>query len=83
MPDRILTSHAGSLPRPGDLITVNSQRAEGTFSDEAQYQRKLSEAVGDVVRRQRDIGIDLLNDGEYGWRARPSSAASPADIAIA
>jgi 5-methyltetrahydropteroyltriglutamate--homocysteine methyltransferase len=66
MPDRILTSHAGSLPRPEDLISLNSQRAEGTFSDEAQYQRKLSEAVSDVVRRQRDVGIDLLNDGEYG-----------------
>ena len=66
MPDRILTSHAGSLPRPEDLISLNSQRADGEFSDVAEFQRKLSEAVADVVRRQRDVGIDLLNDGEYG-----------------
>jgi 5-methyltetrahydropteroyltriglutamate--homocysteine methyltransferase len=66
MPDRILTSHAGSLPRPEDLISLNRQRADGEFNDEAQYRRKLGEAVTDVVRRQRDIGIDLLNDGEFG-----------------
>ncbi len=33
MPDRILTSHAGSLPRPEDLIALNEQRAEGDFSN--------------------------------------------------
>jgi hypothetical protein len=32
MPDRLLTSHAGSLPRPEDLIALNEQRAEGNFS---------------------------------------------------
>jgi 5-methyltetrahydropteroyltriglutamate--homocysteine methyltransferase len=66
MPDRILTSHAGSLPRPEDLIALNQQRAEGNLPDEAEYQRKLRAAVADVVRRQRDTGIDLVNDGEYG-----------------
>jgi 5-methyltetrahydropteroyltriglutamate--homocysteine methyltransferase len=66
MPDRILTSHAGSLPRPEDLIALNEQRAEGNFSDEAGYLRKLRAAVADVVKRQHDIGIDLVNDGEYG-----------------
>jgi methionine synthase II (cobalamin-independent) len=34
MPDRILTSHAGSLPRPEDLIALNERRSEGDFSDE-------------------------------------------------
>jgi 5-methyltetrahydropteroyltriglutamate--homocysteine methyltransferase len=66
MPDRILTSHAGSLPRPEDLIALNKQRAAGDFTDEAEYQRKLRAAVADVVGRQRGIGIDLVNDGEYG-----------------
>jgi 5-methyltetrahydropteroyltriglutamate--homocysteine methyltransferase len=66
MPDRILTSHAGSLPRPEDLIVLNQQRAAGDFTDEAEYLRKLRAAVADVVARQRDIGIDLVNDGEYG-----------------
>ena len=66
MPDRILTSHAGSLPRPEDLIALNEQRAEGDFSDEPAYLSRLRAAVADVVARQRDIGIDLVNDGEYG-----------------
>jgi methionine synthase II (cobalamin-independent) len=39
---------------------------EGRFSDEDVYQRKLTQAVEEVVARQRDIGIDLVNDGEYG-----------------
>jgi len=66
MPDRILTSHAGSLPRPEDLLDLNKQRAAGEFSDEAEYLGRLREAVADVVARQRAIGIDLVNDGEYG-----------------
>jgi 5-methyltetrahydropteroyltriglutamate--homocysteine methyltransferase len=66
MPDRILTSHAGSLPRPEDLIALNKQRAAGDFTDEAGYLRELRAAVADVVARQRAIGIDLVNDGEYG-----------------
>ena len=66
MPDRILTSHAGSLPRPQDLLALNNQRATGDFSDEAEYLSRLRAAVADVVARQRGIGIDLVNDGEYG-----------------
>ncbi|MFY9864814.1 MAG: epoxyalkane--coenzyme M transferase, partial [Trebonia sp.] len=66
MPDRILTSHAGSLPRPEDLIALNERRAEGDFSDEPAYLSRLRAAVADVVARQRDIGIDLVNDGEFG-----------------
>jgi 5-methyltetrahydropteroyltriglutamate--homocysteine methyltransferase len=66
MPDRILTSHAGSLPRPEDLIALNERRAEGDFSDEPAYLSRLRAAVADVVARQRDVGIDLVNDGEYG-----------------
>src|SRR6266487_4599233 len=66
MPDRILTSHAGSLPRPEDLIALNQQRADGDFSGEAEYLGELRAAVADVVARQRAVGIDLVNDGEYG-----------------
>ncbi len=61
-----MTSHAGSLPRPEDLIALNERRADGDFTDEAEYRRKLREAVADVVARQRDTGIDLVNDGEFG-----------------
>jgi 5-methyltetrahydropteroyltriglutamate--homocysteine methyltransferase len=66
MPDRILTSHAGSLPRPEDLIALNQRRAAGEFADEREYLRELRAAVADVVARQRGTGIDLVNDGEYG-----------------
>src|ERR1700728_815996 len=67
MPNRILTSHAGSLPRPDDLIRRNETRAAGDeATDEQAYQEALGAAVTDVVRRQRDTGIDLVNDGEYG-----------------
>jgi 5-methyltetrahydropteroyltriglutamate--homocysteine methyltransferase len=64
--DRILTSHVGSLPRPDELIELNHRRAQGEFEDEGGFERELAMAVAGVVRRQQDIGIDLVNDGEYG-----------------
>jgi len=64
--DRILTSHAGSLPRPDELIALNRARNDGEGVDEADFQRQLSEAVVDVVRRQVDAGISVPGDGEYG-----------------
>jgi len=66
MSDRILTSHAGSLPRPEELVQLNFRRTAGELEDEAGYQDELTRAVEDVVARQRQIGIDLVNDGEYG-----------------
>jgi len=62
----ILTSHAGSLPRPDDLIELNRARQAGESKDEAGYQRRLAAAVADVVRRQRTAGIDVPGDGEFG-----------------
>jgi len=64
--DRILTSHAGSLPRPEDLIELNRRRLDGESYDEEEYAEALRQATIDVVRRQAEIGIDLPNDGEYG-----------------
>jgi 5-methyltetrahydropteroyltriglutamate--homocysteine methyltransferase len=64
--DRILTTHAGSLPRPVDLIEFNRAHLVGESTDEAAFAARLRDEVGDVVRRQCDIGIDLPNDGEYG-----------------
>jgi 5-methyltetrahydropteroyltriglutamate--homocysteine methyltransferase len=66
VPDRILTSHAGSLPRPEDLTALNLKRGRGELDDEAGFQKALADAVVDVVKRQRDVGIDLVNDGEFG-----------------
>jgi 5-methyltetrahydropteroyltriglutamate--homocysteine methyltransferase len=66
MSDHVLTSHAGSLPRPEDLVELNRLRGLGELPDEEGYQRQLTQAVADVVARQREIGIDVVNDGEYG-----------------
>ena len=63
--DRILTSHAGSLPRPDDLIEANRQREAGN-ADEAVFQQALRAGVSDVVRRQTAAGISVPGDGEYG-----------------
>ena len=62
----ILTTQAGSLPRPDDLIELNRARQAGESQDERDYQARLSTAVGEVVRRQKATGIDVPGDGEYG-----------------
>jgi 5-methyltetrahydropteroyltriglutamate--homocysteine methyltransferase len=64
--ERILTTHAGSLPRPDDLIELNRARQAGEPPDEGIYQVRLRSAVEEVVRRQQEIGIDVPGDGEYG-----------------
>lgn len=63
--DRILTSHAGSLPRPDALIEANRLRMSGGIEEPA-FQAELTAAVKDVVARQKALGIDLPGDGEYG-----------------
>ena len=67
---RILTSHAGSLPRPEPLIEVNQARLEGRALDEKLYEERLRQAVGEVCRRQAGLGIDVVNDGEFGKASR-------------
>ncbi len=64
--DHIATSHVGSLPRPDGLIAVHRAHEAREPIDEAAFQRTLREAVADVVRHQRDIGIDIPGDGEFG-----------------
>ena len=64
--DRILTTHVGSLPRPDALIEANRAREAGEAVDEAAFQHSLRDGVADVVRHQRDLGIDVAGDGEFG-----------------
>ncbi len=64
--DRILTSHAGSLPRPDELIEANRPREFGGSADEAGFQAQLRAAVTEVVRRQTEAGVTVPGDGEYG-----------------
>jgi 5-methyltetrahydropteroyltriglutamate--homocysteine methyltransferase len=64
--DHILTTHVGSLPRPDDLIEANRAREAGGVIDEAGFQETLRVAVANVVRAQKDVGIDVPGDGEFG-----------------
>ncbi|SDJ93754.1 5-methyltetrahydropteroyltriglutamate--homocysteine methyltransferase [Actinopolyspora mzabensis] len=63
--DRILTTQAGSLPRPDALIELNRSRAEGGI-DEQQFHSGVNQAVTELVGRQRSAGVDLVGDGEFG-----------------
>ncbi len=58
----ILTTHAGSLPRPRDLVELLPRRHE----DAVAFQTRVRDAVAAIVRRQRAMGLDIVNDGEQG-----------------
>lgn len=62
--DRILTTHAGSLPRTPELLAANAAREAG--QDAEGFEQLLADAVTDLVRRQVDAGIAVPGDGEYG-----------------
>jgi len=65
---RILTTHVGSLPRPDDLMALYADNAP-----DDKLQPRLRSAVGDIVRRQAEFGIDVVNDGEFGKAMRRST----------
>ena len=78
---RILTTHAGALPRPDDLLALNAQLAESRgFRLQAEagaeeawssaHRLRLRTAVAEVVHRQTQLGLDIVNDGEYGKAMR-------------
>src|SRR5262249_9211755 len=64
--DRILTAHVGSVPRPADLLDVVQAKEEGKPVDAKAHAARLRDAVAEVVRKQIDLGIDIIDDGEYG-----------------
>jgi len=64
--DRILTTHVGSLIRPPQLQEFLRAKQGGKPYDEAAYVRCLSHAVAEIVRKQADVGIDVVSDGEFG-----------------
>lgn len=76
--DRIQTTHAGSLPRTPELVAANEARA---FSDDGftlqstpEFEGLLTDAVVDLVKRQKDLGITVPGDGEFG-----KAMSSPVD----
>jgi 5-methyltetrahydropteroyltriglutamate--homocysteine methyltransferase len=64
--NRILTSHAGSLIRPPELQTFITAGERGQHYEEAAYIECLRRSVDDIVRRQVEVGIDIVDDGEMG-----------------
>jgi 5-methyltetrahydropteroyltriglutamate--homocysteine methyltransferase len=65
-PDRILTTHVGSLVRPPALMSYIEAMERGIKVDAAAYDACLRTSVVDVVKRQQQAGIDVVSDGEYG-----------------
>ena len=64
--ERILTTHAGSLPQPDDLKKMIAARNSGQPYDEGALARRVRSAVTDAVKKQLDCGLDIINDGELG-----------------
>ena len=73
---RILTTHAGALPRPDDLLALNAERAESfqrtpdATGSATAHRQLMRGAVLEVVNRQTQLGIDVVNDGEFGKTMR-------------
>jgi 5-methyltetrahydropteroyltriglutamate--homocysteine methyltransferase len=77
---RILTTHVGALHRPTDLEALQDQEAP----DQSTLRARLASAVGEVVQKQVDLGIDVVNDGEFskplwaGYEVERLSGFTPA-----
>jgi 5-methyltetrahydropteroyltriglutamate--homocysteine methyltransferase len=68
---RFLSTHTGSLPRPDDLIRMMYAKEEGVPVEPAALAARVRAAVAEVVKKQAEAGIDLINDGEM---SKPSYA---------
>ena len=69
--ERFLTTHTGSLPRPPDLIRMMFAKEESVPVDPAALGARIRAAVAEVVRKQVEAGVAIVNDGEM---SKPSYA---------
>jgi hypothetical protein len=70
--DRILTTHTGSLPRPADLVALLNDKEAGKNYDKTAFDQRIRRAVSEIVGRQTEQGIDVVNGGEHSkvsWMA--------------
>src|SRR4051812_36221591 len=65
-PERIFVPHVGSLARPKDLQEMLLARNDGKSFDAALLAKRTQESVAEVVQKQIECGIDIVNDGELG-----------------
>jgi len=70
--DRMLVTHVGSLPRSNDVLKLIYDKANDPNYDRAAYDRGMQEAVDAAMRRQAELGFDVVNDGE---QTKPSFVA--------
>ena len=61
---RILTTHAGSLPRPPELADLHGRRSRGETVDPDELRDAIESATAVVIDAQAEAGIDIGNDGE-------------------
>ena len=64
--ERILVPHVGSLARPPDLMEMLVARNEGKPYDHEALSKRTGSAVAEVVQKQVECGVDIVNDGELG-----------------
>ena len=69
--ERFLTTHTGSLPRPDDLVRMMYAKEEGVPVERDALAARVASAVADVVGKQVQAGVDIVNDGEM---SKPSYA---------
>src|SRR5919205_570444 len=62
--NHILTTHAGSLPRPRSLVALHTARYAGTPIEQAALERAAEDASREVIAKQIESGIDIVNNGE-------------------
>jgi 5-methyltetrahydropteroyltriglutamate--homocysteine methyltransferase len=62
--DRIITTHAGSLPRPPELLKLIRAKAAGQSYDEKELTAEITRSVEALTKRQADLGLDVISDGE-------------------
>jgi 5-methyltetrahydropteroyltriglutamate--homocysteine methyltransferase len=60
----MLTTHIGSMARPPELLELLTDRSGGKPVDKGRFEALVAVAVRDVVRRQVDVGLAVVNDGE-------------------
>src|SRR5438132_8424748 len=63
---RIRVTHVGSLARPSELQELLRAHENGVPYDHDRFADCLRRSVAEVVRRQKDVGIDFVSDGEFG-----------------
>jgi 5-methyltetrahydropteroyltriglutamate--homocysteine methyltransferase len=64
--DRILTTHTGSLPRTAWVVELLLAEEQTPSARRDELRSAVSEAVAQVVKKQVECGLDIINDGEQG-----------------